>query len=247
MGTAERKRREVERREAALLATARELLHADGFAGVGLDRVAEVAEYSKGTVYKHFTCKEDLVVALAVQTQQLRLELVERAARIDGLSREKLCGIGEVSVLLYPDHLQAELVVYTAAIRERASVGRQDALKELEARSMAVTQGVVEEAVAAGDLVLPGHMGPLDFVFNAWSHIIGSHMLMASGAALAELGVVDPGSVLRRGMHALLDGYGWRPLSTEWDYDRTVRRIHRELSLPEGDPVGRVQAREEAR
>jgi AcrR family transcriptional regulator len=236
MGTADRKRREFARRETTLLAVARELLRADGLGGIGLDRVAESAEYSRGTVYKHFTCKEDLVVALATETQQQRLELLERAARLDGRAREKLCAIGEVSVLLYPHHLQAELMVYTAAVRDRASPERRAAFEEFETRNMAVTQRVVEEAIAVGDLLLPNHVEPLDFVFNAWSQIIGSHMLMASGA-LPELGVGDPASALRRGMHALLDGYGWRPLSTEWDYDTTLSRVRKELA-PNGATVG---------
>jgi hypothetical protein len=29
-----------------------------------------------------------------------------------------------------------------------------------------------------------------------------------------------------------MDGFGWRPLSSEWDYRSTMRRIHEELFPP---------------
>lgn len=31
----------------------------------------------------------------------------------------------------------------------------------------------------------------------------------------------------------LLDGFGWRPLSTEWDYAKTVERVRSELFAEE--------------
>ena len=30
---------------------------------------------------------------------------------------------------------------------------------------------------------------------------------------------------LVRNQHILLDGYGWKPFSTEWDYEATQKRI----------------------
>jgi hypothetical protein len=36
-------------------------------------------------------------------------------------------------------------------------------------------------------------------------------------------------NALRRGANALLDGYGWRPLSNEWDYEVTRRRVTDEV------------------
>ena len=34
-------------------------------------------------------------------------------------------------------------------------------------------------------------------------------------------------------LHVLLDGYGWRPLSHEWDYEKTSERIQVEVFADE--------------
>ncbi len=62
-----RKQREIRQREAYLLDVARKMLMEHGFSGLSMDRLAEATEYSKGTVYQHFSTKEDLVAALAVR------------------------------------------------------------------------------------------------------------------------------------------------------------------------------------
>ena len=64
MSTLTRKQREVHQRELMLLDVARKMLIENGYAGLNMDRLAEATEYGKGTVYQHFSTKEDLVTAL---------------------------------------------------------------------------------------------------------------------------------------------------------------------------------------
>src|SRR5277367_6090373 len=84
VSTLTRKQREVHQRELMLLDVARKMLVEDGYAGLKLDRLAEATEYSKGTVYQHFSTKEDLVTALALQTMERRTLLFARAAAFKG-------------------------------------------------------------------------------------------------------------------------------------------------------------------
>ena len=67
METLSRKQREIQEREALILEVAREMLLERGYLGVTMDRIAQAIEYSKGTVYQHFSSKEDVLVALAGQ------------------------------------------------------------------------------------------------------------------------------------------------------------------------------------
>ncbi|MCA9258394.1 MAG: helix-turn-helix transcriptional regulator, partial [Planctomycetales bacterium] len=80
MKTLTRKQRELQEREARILEVSREVVVREGYHGLSMDRVAEALEYSKGTIYNHFSCKEDIILALAVQTTEKRTELFERAA-----------------------------------------------------------------------------------------------------------------------------------------------------------------------
>ena len=65
MSTADRRARELERRERSLLDAAVALLDRDDWQSVTVEAIAERAEYAKGTVYRHFASKDDLCARLA--------------------------------------------------------------------------------------------------------------------------------------------------------------------------------------
>ena len=48
-----------------------------GSHGLGMDRVAELLQYSKGTIYNHFSCKEEIIIALAIQTTEKRTRMLD--------------------------------------------------------------------------------------------------------------------------------------------------------------------------
>lgn len=68
-----------------ILAAAREVFLDRGFAGTSMDDVAAAAQASKVTVYKHFTSKQELFVAVVTQA----IDEAELASRqlVDGLGR----------------------------------------------------------------------------------------------------------------------------------------------------------------
>src|SRR5690242_3515432 len=107
-GTLTRKQREIQGREQRILDVARSMIVDDGYHGLSMDRIAEALEYSKGTIYQHFSCKEEILMALVNQTMERRLNMFRRAAAFRGRSRERLTAIGlaaELFFQLYPDHL----------------------------------------------------------------------------------------------------------------------------------------------
>jgi AcrR family transcriptional regulator len=65
MSTAERRARDLERRERSLLDAAVALLDRDDWQAVTVEAIAERAEYAKGTVYRHFASKDDMLARLA--------------------------------------------------------------------------------------------------------------------------------------------------------------------------------------
>lgn len=78
-------------REGSLTDAARKIIAAEGFGGVTVERVAELAGVSKGTIYLYFKNKEDLIRAAIVSTfrtviAQVR-EATEREAAFDGQLR----------------------------------------------------------------------------------------------------------------------------------------------------------------
>ena len=63
-----RKQRELERPSVKILQVSRPILITEGFQGLSMERVVSQMEYAKGTIYNHFPNKEEIVLALAVES-----------------------------------------------------------------------------------------------------------------------------------------------------------------------------------
>jgi AcrR family transcriptional regulator len=233
MSTLSRKQREIRQREEAILDVARKMLVEAGFAGLNMDRIAEATEYSKGVVYSHFKSKEDLVLALAVQTVRQRVERFQRAAAFQGRARERMLAIGvaeELFVRLHPYHFHSEQIIKMASLHERASAERLAELKREEGNCFGLVGSIVQAAMESGDLQFRPPNQLSDLVYALWGLHFGCYTIQQiEQDFLTSFGITEPYAAVRRNCHLLLDGYGWQPLSTAWDYDQSLRRIHTEI------------------
>jgi hypothetical protein len=68
-------------------------------------------------------------------------------------------------------------------------------------------------------------------VLGLWSMSVGfQQTTCVEGRPLeAKLGFEDAGLALFQCYDKYLDGFGWRPLSTEWDYPATLERVRQEV------------------
>lgn len=236
MTTLSRKQREIKQREGRILEVARDMLMQGGYLSLNMDKIATALEYSKGTIYQHFACKEDIILELANQTQQKRLELFRRAAEFRGRPRERLSAVGyaaELFVRLYPGHFNVEQIVRAASIWEKTTEKRRNIMRSCEAGCMGVVSGIIREGVAQRDLQLPKGLAPEDIVFGLWAMTFGGFSIIATSDSLEDLGIREPFEAIRQNITRVLDGYHWRPLSTEHDYDLVLQRIREEVFADE--------------
>ena len=232
MNTLTRKQREIAERQDLILATARPMLIREGYHGLSMDRLAESLEYSKGTIYNHFSCKEEIIIALAIETLEKRTDLFERASSFRGHARERMAAIGfaaELFVQLYPDHFTVEQIIRSSSIWEKTSEKRRLVMRSCEARCIGIVAGIVRDAIARDELELPENSSPEDLVFGLWSMTYGAYSIIATSPSLIELGIHDPFEAVRENQTRLLDGYDWKPLSGEHDYQVVYERIREEL------------------
>lgn len=203
-----------------------------GYHGISMDRIAEQLEYSKGTIYNHFSCKEEIIIALAIETMETRLAMFERAASFDGFHRERLTAIGVASeyfIKLFPDHFKLECILRSESIWEKTSEARQSLLRNCETRCMAIVGGVIRDGMSSGNLVLPKDMTPEEMVFGLWAMTTGAFTIIMSSDPLTDIGIKTPFFQVRRHLQTLMDGYGFTPLTTEHDYSETVERINQKV------------------
>ncbi len=132
---------------ARLVATAREMFLREGYASTSLERVAEVAGYSKGAVYSNFHGKDDLCLAVldSIQTEVADAVLTaldgaatfDEALQVFDMWAEARLGDPEWSAL------EAEF-----AARARRHPGVRRALLERDQGLHAVIAGALERTCA---------------------------------------------------------------------------------------------------
>jgi AcrR family transcriptional regulator len=207
---------------------AREIFLANGWDHFSVERIAEFMECSRPLIYKHFSSKEEILLALAIESKRRRVQLYERAAMFRGRPREKMVALGEVESFLLRRDLPIELLVASTCLRAKTSRQRQDELKVLDVRAISLGASIIREAVHVGDLELPARMCPEDLLFSMWSCRWGASAIMRSDTPIALAGIAQPALAIECSLGLMLDGYGWCPLSSEWNYKATRQRVHQE-------------------
>ena len=215
-----RKQREFQQREQLILDTAQNMLHEHGYAQLTMERIAEAVEYSKGTIYNHFSSKEDLVCSLCCRCVSNLIGLFQRAYDYPGTTRERFAAIG-IAYSLYhqlnPLDAQNIQIVKTNAVREKLS---EEKLQEMNALEHEITQlcmNLVKEAIATGDISSTENHTADTIVFSFWSMLYGGMLLAQSDIPLEELGFSPAIIMLWNNSQRLMDAYDWQPLSTNTD------------------------------
>lgn len=227
------KKREIRERETKILEIARPMVVREGYHGLNMDRIADEVQYSKGTIYNHFSCKEEIIIALAIQNVSKRTELFQKAAQYKGCTRHRIVAIIEAAekfVRDYPDYFLFEQILNLASVREKTSEKRQSVIRGCEMQCMSVVAGVVRDAIAAEDLELPKGFSPEKLVFGLWSLTSGAYSIVFTSDSLESMGLDEPFKTVRDHTAALLDGHGWTPLSSEFDSKNLIKKIRKEVS-----------------
>ncbi len=228
MATLSPKKQEIQNRERKILELAREMVVSGGYHGLGLDTLATALGVSRGTIYNHFSCKEEIILALLVETMRCRREMFQRAAAYQGLPRIRMAAIGaaaELFVRLYPDHFRVEQIVKSDSIWDKTTEERRSLVKTCQMQCVGIVAGVVRDGIAQNHITLPEGMTPESFVFGLWSMTEGAYSLIATSEAVKELGIVDPFHSIRKNIHGMVDGFEWTPLSKDLDYPQATERI----------------------
>jgi AcrR family transcriptional regulator len=222
----ERITRQQQARRQEILDVARGLLTLDGITHFHMERVAEEGGYSRTSIYRYFSSKEDLIVDLAIESVELRVRLYRRVQAWDARPRERAVAFGEVTSMLYPGHVLPE-VYAMSAVRQSSTPERTQRFETLEREQNEIVLSAAREGVENGDWRLPSDLTVEEAMFGIGTMTRG--LFDRIDNPLLPDHVRDPRRVQRGLGVRLLDSLGWRPLSTEWDYAATMRRIYKDL------------------
>jgi AcrR family transcriptional regulator len=230
-----RKQREIADRHALFLRIARSVLHEHGFHQLSMDLVAEKAEYSKGTIYQHFSCKEEMLIQLCNHTMAGLYQLGQRAITYNGTHRERLLAFQvahELWIELEPGDICMLQNLHTDGVLDKVDEPSRAKHDELEFGIISLVAGIIQQAMDDGELPV-GQLGAAELVYGLWSMSYGGQILRSYQIPLKQLGVSNPGRAITTMMQATLDGLGWQPSMTR--EQTTTLLVHFETEFFKAD------------
>ena len=219
----------IEAREEEIMQTALQIMSEQGVAGLTIDKVVAKLPYSKGTVYNHFTCKEDLLTGLCNRSVKALTELFKRAVTFEGNSRERMFAVGFAYMLhsqLNPTEFMLVISAKTPSVREKSTEKRQEEHTALESELLGSILQIISSGLSSGDLNLQPHLSPAQVAFSLWAMSFGTIALLHETLDRCS---VRTEMMLERELtnhsNLVLDGLDWKPYTKDYDWAETVERL----------------------
>jgi AcrR family transcriptional regulator len=231
MGLSKSEKKKADREE-ELVDLAVVILNEHGFAGMSLEKLTAKSCYSKGTIYNHFSSKEDCLSALCIRAVSSILVFFKRALEFNGCSREKAVAVHyayQLYARMQPTLFMAVLSSKSPGVRDKTSVERMQLMDALEFEINNFSDAMFRNAVADGSLTIPPHLSIEVLTFSNWAMSFGTNALATSASEAKAVNRLDQNTLLLQNISILLDGMNWLPLSKDWDYQKTWQRVEDEI------------------
>lgn len=215
-------------REQEIIECALELIKLNGAENLTMDKLVAQVPYSKGTVYNHFSSKEDLLIAISNRALKILSKLFYKASQFSATTRERMYLVSFaylIYAILHPALFETMLCAKSPTISGKASLQRVTEHDELELEMLSSLFELIQQAIDAGDLNLPPYMTIQQTCFAQWSSSYGVIALLSANESsckgreelIVEQELFNKSSIL-------LDGLQWFPLSKEVDYKTNLAK-----------------------
>lgn len=207
MGVQERRRREREARERAILEAAKEVFLEKGFEFATVEEIAQRAELGKGTVYSYFRGKEEIALALLSEGVEELFKQVEKILDEGGDPVEALRNLGRTlfgyyrenraffRIFVFGRRKGPELVIPEEFLRPQIERGRRC----MERFALLIRRGMEEGRFRRGD---PWKMGLL-----CWA-LLGGLLFHCEDEIYREIMGLDLGDLEEEALEFCLRGLG---------------------------------------
>jgi AcrR family transcriptional regulator len=228
-----RKQHEIARRRNMIIAHARKILAREGYYALTMEKVAASLEYSRGTIYQHFKSKDEIIGEIGVGSHSLKVELFRRAKDFTGSLRERFFAaiIGyEHFTRFYSDYFLCDEIIRIPTVWNQLPQRCINSMMRLQWRMQGPMLKLISEAIELGELPKMPKEGPASLVLGLWSLVETHYSFLATKSPIYRIHDIHDGwKLCRSNTNNLLDGYGWKPLSTDHDYEAVYERLKKSV------------------
>jgi AcrR family transcriptional regulator len=203
--TTSRKQQEIKARDEFILSAASQLFSAQGYHGTTMQAIADSVGYSKGTIYQHYTCKEDVLAKLFLQCGEDLQDRMQKVLSskpdvrtaillITGVflqNAKDVPGIaGNVTLVQSPDFIAKLAVEYQEQLEESERI----ILSHIISVFSNCENFNCDQAKSAA--------------FGWWSMQLGVQSVMISGWDIEAMGFKTPEQHIIESLNIFIDGLG---------------------------------------
>ena len=206
-------------REQSIIDAAIIIIEQSGIENLTMDKVVAKVSYSKGTVYKHFTGKEDLLLAISNQAIAILADLFWRAAKFSGCARIRMLLLNMsylIYAILHPALFKTVICSKSPNVYGKSSPERIQEQEQLEMKLLGANHGVFDDAITSEKLVLPSYMDIQQLCFANWSMSYGTISLLSEEVeqCSGRTSLVVEKEIFNQN-NLLFDGLNWQPLTKD--------------------------------
>lgn len=212
-------------REELILDVALSLLKEKGLQGLSMQAIANHIDYSKGTIYQHFSSKEDVLAKLVIRCGERLISLIDLARQnADGLRHQVVMVSWAFLMNAEQEPEIAALVsrVKSPEFQSKISAAQQQAMSIIDQSILTKVVGLfTAQASISADKVKIG-------AFGWWAMKWGVQDVLVNDWELSQLGFDDPKRYFFESLHTFLDGLGVDQDPISHDFE-TIRAQAKEI------------------
>ena len=202
--SSERKIQERQRRDQLILSVARTLLAQQGLEGLSMQAIADSTEYSKGTIYQHYRCKEDVITKLVSLSGERLVAMIDKALSEGQSLRHKIMLISAVffmNAMRQPEISSLVSMVKSPQFQSKISEENRQAIAKLDHAILSRIMNLfVEDSEFDCQQVK-------DAAFGWWSMKWGVQNVLLNQWETETLGFNEPLEFFFRSLNVFLNGF----------------------------------------
>lgn len=200
-----RKAKEIQNRDGLILSVAQSLLAEKGLQGMTMQAIADQTDYSKGTIYQHYGCKEEILATFVLRGGQRLIYIMDQVLESDHSLRYKLL-LFSASFLMntrrQPEITGIVAMVKSPEFQNKLSAHYQSAITQIDNDVLMriLRLFTVDNSFDCSNAK--------QAAFGWWAMQWGVQDILANGWELSKLGFDHPEAFFFDSLHIFLNGLG---------------------------------------
>jgi AcrR family transcriptional regulator len=219
-------------------------MHEHGFHQLTMEHIAEQAEYSKGTVYQHFACKEEILIQLCIRSMKNLHQLALRATEYPGSHREQLLAFVIAHGLwqqIEPNDIFMLQNLHGDGVLDKVSEKSREQHHLLEQKILQIVISFFDNAIRDGQLPVVS-LNAKELVYGLWSMCYGGQLLCCYQRPLVSLELSDPAETMISLVQVMLDGLDWQPRMSAAQSNQLLERCRDDFFAAEIEQSKRMNS-----